>query len=69
MIETVLTGGDDYEIAAAIAENRLSAFEKAAAATGVAVTTIGRIEPGEGVDLVGLDGQPLLLKQASYSHF
>jgi thiamine-monophosphate kinase len=69
MIETALTGGDDYEIAAAIPENRLSAFEKAAAAAGVAVTTIGRIEAGEGVNVVGLDGRPLLLKQASYSHF
>ena len=69
MIETVLTGGDDYEIAAAIPENRLSAFEKAAAAAGVSVTTIGRIEAGEGVNVVGLDGQPLHLKQASYSHF
>jgi thiamine-monophosphate kinase len=69
IIETVLTGGDDYEIAATIPENRLSAFEKAAAAAGVAVTTIGRIEAGEGVNVTGLDGQPLHLKQASYSHF
>jgi thiamine-monophosphate kinase len=69
MIETVLTGGDDYEIAAAIPENRLGAFEKAAAAAGVAVTTIGRIKAGEGVNVVGLDGQALQLKQASYSHF
>jgi thiamine-monophosphate kinase len=68
-IETVLTGGDDYEIAATIPENRLGAFEMAAAAAGVAVTTIGRIEAGEGFNVVGLDGQPLDLKQASYSHF
>ena len=69
LIEAVLTGGDDYEIVATIPQNRLAAFQEAAAATGIEVTTIGRIEAGKGVKVIGPDGQPFNLKQASFSHF
>ena len=69
LIETVLTGGDDYEIVACIPENRLPAFRAAAAGVQVEVTTIGRIEAGEGMTVIGPNGQPMKLKQASFSHF
>ena len=69
LIETVLTGGDDYEIVATMPENRVTEFRKAALGAGIEITTIGRIEAGEGVKVIGLDGQPLDLKQASFSHF
>lgn len=68
-LETVLTGGDDYEIAAAVPENRLAALKEAANEAKVAVTTIGRIETGKSVTVRGPDGQPLTLKRASFSHF
>jgi thiamine-monophosphate kinase len=68
-LETVLTGGDDYEIVAAVPENRLTALKEAANEAKVAVTTIGRIETGNSVTVRGPDGQPLLLKRASFSHF
>jgi thiamine-monophosphate kinase len=68
-LETVLTGGDDYEILAAIPENRLAVLKEAAKEAKVAVTTIGRIEPGNSVTVQGPDGQPLALKRASFSHF
>jgi len=69
LLETVLTGGDDYEIVACIPENRLPEFRAAAAAAQVEVTTIGRIEDGEGMAVIGPNGQVLKLKQASFSHF
>lgn len=69
LLEPVITGGDDYEIAATIPENRLKAFQAAANEAGVPVTTIGRIEAGEGTTVLGADGQPMALKQASFSHF
>jgi thiamine-monophosphate kinase len=69
LIESILTGGDDYEIAAAIPENRLASFQEAADRAGVKVTTIGRMEAGDGVNVTGLQGEPLDLKQASFSHF
>jgi thiamine-monophosphate kinase len=69
LIETILTGGDDYEIAATIPENRLASFREAAGSAGVVVTTIGRMEAGDGVNVTGLQGEPLDLKLASFSHF
>jgi thiamine-monophosphate kinase len=68
-LETVLTGGDDYEIAAAVPENRLAALKEAATEAKVTITTIGRIETGSSVTVRGSDGQPLALKRASFSHF
>jgi thiamine-monophosphate kinase len=65
----MITGGDDYEIAAAIPENRLKAFQAAASEAGMPVTTIGRIEAGDGITVIGTDGQPIALKQAAFSHF
>ncbi|MEX0589589.1 MAG: thiamine-phosphate kinase [Xanthobacteraceae bacterium] len=69
LLELALTGGDDYEIAATVPENRLKALQTAAAGAGIDVTTIGRIDTGEGVAVIGLDGRPLALRQASFSHF
>jgi thiamine-monophosphate kinase len=69
LIEALLGGGDDYEIAATVPENRLKSLQAAGMEVGIEVTAIGRIEEGAGVALAGLDGRPLVLKQASFSHF
>lgn len=69
LIETALTGGDDYEILASVPENRLAPLRAAAATEGIEITTIGRIEAGDGVTVTGLDGGLLDLKRASFSHF
>jgi thiamine-monophosphate kinase len=69
LIEQILSGGDDYEIAATVPENRLGALQAAASAAGIGLTTIGRIEQGEGITITGLDGKPLTLRRGSYSHF
>ena len=42
-IETVIAGGDDYEILAAVPPAATADFEAAAARAGVAVTAVGRI--------------------------
>jgi thiamine-monophosphate kinase len=69
LIETVLTGGDDYEVALTLAENRRESLVAAARAIGVPVTTIGRIERGHGADVIAADGSPMALKRPSFSHF
>jgi thiamine-monophosphate kinase len=69
LIEQILSGGDDYEVAAAVAESRFGALEAAATAAGIGVTTIGRIEQGDGIAITGLDGKPLTLRRGSFSHF
>jgi thiamine-monophosphate kinase len=68
-IETILTGGDDYEILCTIAEERSAEFGRAAAAAGVPVTDVGRIVEGQGAAFVGSDGRPLTFARASFSHF
>jgi thiamine-monophosphate kinase len=69
LIETVLAGGDDYEVALTLPENRREPFFAAAKAVGVPVTTIGRIERGEGTEVAAADGHAIALKRPSFSHF
>lgn len=69
LLHTVLTGGDDYEVLAAIPEQAFAAFAEAAGKVGIGTTVIGRFGPGEGVAVRGADGHELSFDQASYSHF
>jgi thiamine-monophosphate kinase len=69
-LETVLAGGDDYEILCSVPENRWDAFVAAAGAARVPVTAIGRIVAGdEAPGFVDGTGQKVVLKRLSYSHF
>jgi len=68
IIETALTGGDDYEIVLTLAPEKLTAFRAAAQAAGVAVSEIGRVTAGAGTRFVR-DGKLLAFAQPSYSHF
>lgn len=69
VIGSVLAGGDDYEVLAAIPPEHATAFETASAASGVRVTRIGHVLAGDGVTIVGRDGNPLSLARAGYDHF
>ncbi len=68
LLETVLTGGDDYEILLTLSPDKLPAFRAAAAATGIAVTEIGRVSAGQGARFIR-DGKALSFARPSYSHF
>jgi thiamine-monophosphate kinase len=68
LMETVLTGGDDYEIALTVAPRKLAAFRRAAKAAGVPITEIGRVRRGEGARF-SQDGKVLAFARAAYSHF
>ena len=69
-IETLIAGGDDYEILCTVAEDRVDAFVQAAQGAGVAVSSIGTVLAGSGAPKF-LDGQggEIVLKRRSYSHF
>ncbi|MDX2264521.1 MAG: thiamine-phosphate kinase [Hyphomicrobiales bacterium] len=69
LIETILTGGDDYEILACVPERADAAFVEAAARVNVAVTRIGRIVAGDAVEIAGAGGAPLVLSAPGYQHF
>jgi thiamine-monophosphate kinase len=68
VLETILTGGDDYEILCAVAPAKAEGFRAAAKAANIAVTEIGAIGAGEGARFLH-DGQALRFKRASFSHF
>jgi thiamine-monophosphate kinase len=69
LIETVLTGGDDFEVIATVAPDKFEAFQREAAAAGVAVTQIGTIAAGQGARFRTSDGRMLAFRRPSYSHF
>ena len=69
MLETALTGGDDYEIVCTVPAAKAEGFRAAAKTANVAVTEIGAIKAGEGVRFLDSQGQPLAFKRASFSHF
>lgn len=68
-LRDILTGGDDYEVLAAIPAERYPAFAEAAGKAGVPVAAIGSFGPGEGVTVLGPDNEELAFGQGSYSHF
>jgi thiamine-monophosphate kinase len=65
-IETVLTGGDDYELLFTAAPD--ADLAGPAAHAGVAVTAIGRVMEGSGVAILDRDGRPLALSQRGFRH-
>jgi thiamine-monophosphate kinase len=69
MLESVLTGGDDYEIICSVPKAKCASFGAAAKAANIAVTEIGEIKTGEGARFLAADGQALAFKRTSYSHF
>jgi thiamine-monophosphate kinase len=68
-LTAVLTGGDDYEVLAAIPEALYAAFAEAAGRAGVPVTAIGRFAAGEGITVLDASGKELSFGKASFSHF
>ncbi|CCD87437.1 thiamin-monophosphate kinase [Bradyrhizobium sp. ORS 285] len=69
-LETLISGGDDYEILCTVPAAQCDSFCAAANVAGIAVTEIGAIVEGSHAPRF-LDGQgrPISLKRLSYSHF
>ena len=67
--ETMLTGGDDFEVVATVPPRKLKSFLAAARRTGVPATGIGRITAARGARFLGPDGRPLRFVRTSFSHF
>jgi thiamine-monophosphate kinase len=69
-LETVLTGGDDYEILAAVPESDIAAYEASALAAGISATVIGEIVDGTAAPVVIDRNQvPIELQRRSHDHF
>jgi thiamine-monophosphate kinase len=69
-LETLIAGGDDYEILCTIAEDRVEAFAQAARQAGVAVSSIGTVIAGNAAPkFIDGQGREIALERLSYSHF
>lgn len=70
LLEPILTGGDDYEVLAAVAEADATAFERMARKAGVPVTRIGIVRKVKAPPVVvGPDGRKIIFSRAGFAHF
>jgi thiamine-monophosphate kinase len=69
-LETLIAGGDDYEILCTIPEDRVEAFAQAAQRAGVSVSSIGTVVAGDlAPRFIDGEGREITLERLSYSHF
>ena len=68
-LDCALGGGDDYELLFTAPPSADASVRVAAAAAGVAVRCIGRIEAAPGLRLVDGQGRPLSLALRGFDHF
>ena len=72
-LEQLLCGGDDYEIVFTAPPAAQPEIERLAAAEGVAVRRIGRMEACRGaqpaVQVTGPEGRPMILAKSGFAHF
>jgi thiamine-monophosphate kinase len=69
LIETICTGGDDYEILASVPKKSIKVLLAAAKDAGVQLTEICMTGEGEGVQMIGPDRKPIEFERSSFSHF
>lgn len=70
LLETILSGGDDYEILFCAARSSESEVMALASACGISITRIGMlVSPDQGVQVMDALGQPITLRRAGYTHF
>ena len=68
LLRVVVSGGDDYEVLCTVAPADVSGLKAAAAAAGIALTTIGVVHGTAGPLAVELHGSPFTVGAGAYSH-
>jgi len=69
LIEAVLTGGDDYELLFAVAQDRANEISALAIKLDLPLTRIGHFRAGEGVRIIDATGDEIEFSSAGYRHF
>jgi thiamine-monophosphate kinase len=68
--ETLIAGGDDYEILCTLPEDHVEAFVQSARVAGIALSSIGTVVAGDAVPkFIDGNGAEIALERLSYSHF
>jgi thiamine-monophosphate kinase len=68
LMETILTGGDDYELLFTVAPGYAGRVEALAKDLDLPLTPVGRITKGGGVRVIGPDGEPMRFAKAGWEH-
>lgn len=68
LLAALLTGGDEYQILAAVPPARTASFEQAARAAKVKITAVGRLRK-RGIHILAPDGTRMQLKRGAFAHF
>lgn len=69
-LESLIAGGDDYEVLCTVPERHFEAFRTAADGASIPVSVIGRVGGrGSGVRFLDQEGAEITLSRRSYSHF
>jgi thiamine-monophosphate kinase len=64
------TSGEEYELLLAVAPGEIERLNELLAKSGLgALTAVGRVLEGQGVALLGLDGEELALETKGWDHF
>lgn len=70
LLDTALTGGDDYEILCAVPDAEVAAFVAGGTAAGIPVAVIGTVTSGEALPTFRMpDGTERVFESGSFSHF
>jgi len=70
LIDTILTGGDDFEVIAGVPARKVAALRKAARAAGIKLSEIGAFGAGAGqARFLDAQGRARKFARPSYSHF
>jgi len=64
-----LAGGDDYELAFSGSPSLRTELGALSGSLGLALTRIGRLEPGAGVTVLDEARNPLVLVESGFDHF
>ncbi|MGQ0457725.1 MAG: thiamine-phosphate kinase [Hyphomicrobium sp.] len=67
--QTIVSGGDDFEILIAVAPESAADFAAMATTLGVRVSEVGAIGGAAGVTIIDADGRAMALANAGYDHF
>lgn len=64
-----LTAGDDYELVFTAPAGKKKAVTVAALKAGVRISRIGKVNKGEGMEVLDLTGRPLTFDNTGFEHF
>lgn len=68
-LETLITGGDDYELLFCAPPSASAALQAISRRSGVAITAIGEITDDPHIRVLDPDGAEICLNRAGYTHF